>query len=637
MEHDIKPSELKLTEEEIGRFTKAFKDEKFRKMLRDYAEEISDPDNRKKYEEEIAILEKERGNNVQFIHPTPFQCIRTSVNGKNKCYVNICANDKIGKPSCKLGQSQDGATGHHWSLPHSLHPERKELDPKGNKIFIYDVIFHPDTLHMATTNNRFMDMVTSVAIQSIQDGFNVSLDKNNTKNMTTKYKGNPKACVIRKPITGFKAKEATDDPDPLAFPYPDDKATISKKEETKKSLSKPLDNSQGPTKPHYTLKYRSFVDLQDFRCSRDSGPSTRPKEIVLTIDLPLLKSVADIHLEVEERSLLLESEKPDYKLELSLAYGVDEDKGAAKFNKQTRQLLVTLPVRPPGKCLQLNSSGPSSAEDTQCSGGVFEKSEVEQDDSGHPNEEKAAESQENTAAEETKDMSQRDEEDAEVGIDISLQNGTKMEEHRGGDEFQQIGHVIKQVQSCEKKQVRTVAEEENVQENENPKIPNGDNSSEEKAQNNTAVEETKDMSQRDEENAEVGNDLSLQDGTKIEEMHQFVHEKKPEVQSCEKKQVEAEAVEENAQAMDNKQIQISKSEKAQSEKASEDHQGDSGDITAAEEEHKELQKPETDFVSSILPPVLLREVREDGSQRVISDHVTTAGFSIYNSLMFELD
>uniref|UniRef100_A0A8C6U2U8 PIH1 domain containing 2 n=1 Tax=Neogobius melanostomus TaxID=47308 RepID=A0A8C6U2U8_9GOBI len=263
MEHEDKVSELNLTEEEM----------------------------------EIAILEQDRGNSVQFIHPTPFKCVRTSVNGKLKCYVNVCANDKIARPSCKYGVSEDGKSGHHWSLPHSLHPERKEMDAKGNKLLIYDVIFHPDTLHMASTNERFMDMVTSVALEGIQDAFNVRLDKNNIRNMKTKYKGNPQACVIRKPIPGFQNSQ---------------------------SQSKMFQKSQEPTKPDHTIKYRSFIDLQDFRCSRDSMLATT--------------------LEVKEKSLLLESRDPAYKLELNLAYAVDEDKGEAKFNNHTRQLVVTLPL-----------------------------------------------------------------------------------------------------------------------------------------------------------------------------------------------------------------------------------------------------------------------------------------------------
>ncbi|KAM4625875.1 protein kintoun, partial [Polymixia lowei] len=106
-----------------------------------------------------------------------------------------------------------------------------------------------------------------------------------------------------------------------------------------------------PTIPNYTLKYRSFIDLQDFRCSRDSAQSPRPKEIVVTVDMPLLKSARDASLEVKGKTLLLETEKPAYRLEIPLAYSVDEDKGEAKFNKQNGQLTVILCVLPSSETL----------------------------------------------------------------------------------------------------------------------------------------------------------------------------------------------------------------------------------------------------------------------------------------------
>ncbi|XP_023122038.1 protein kintoun-like [Amphiprion ocellaris] len=352
--------ELNMTVDEMDKFTKAFKDDKFREMLRDYAQEISDPENRKRYEEEIKLLEQERGNSIEFIHPQPFRAFKTSVDGKQKCFINICASEKVGKPESKCVVSEDGRRGQRWSLPHSLPPGRPDTDHKGNKIMIYDVVFHPDTLHIASKNKRFMDMVEGTAIQGIQDAFKVTLDKNNVKEMRTKYKGTPQPCVIRKPIPGYKAKEQSEQPDLLAFPYPDEKrpATLTQAKTTelppmKNSSAEPKSFQIQPqktkesTKPKYTVKYRSVIDLQDFRYSRDSAQSPRPKEIVVTIDMPLLKSVGDTSLEVKEKTLLLESKTPAYRLELPLAYSVDEDKGEAKFNKQRGQLTVTLPVLPP--------------------------------------------------------------------------------------------------------------------------------------------------------------------------------------------------------------------------------------------------------------------------------------------------
>ncbi|XP_041827476.1 protein kintoun [Melanotaenia boesemani] len=356
MELGDKLKELNLTADELDTLSKALKDDKFKEMLRDYAQEISDPDNKKKYEEEIKLLEQERGNSIEFIHPTPFRVIKTSEGGKQKCFINICTNEKVGKPEFKCVVSEDGRRGQCWSLPHTLHPGRPDTDAKGNKFMIYDVIYHPDTLYIASRNTKFMDIVDDTAIQGIQKAFKVMLDKKNVKEMRIKYKGIPQPCVIRKPIPGYKAKEPPEHPDPLAFPFPDEAQLKTKPVELPstengndvepKNCQIQLPQAKAPTKPNHTVKYRSFVDLQDFRCSRDSAQSPRPKEIVVTIDMPLLKSVTNTSLEVKEKSLLLESKNPAYRLELPLAYPVDEDKGEAKFNKQRRQLIVTLPVRP---------------------------------------------------------------------------------------------------------------------------------------------------------------------------------------------------------------------------------------------------------------------------------------------------
>lgn len=70
--------DLNMSEEEVRRFSEAMKKEEFRKLLLDYAEEISDPKNRELYEREISALEAERGMNVTFIHPQPGYCIATS-------------------------------------------------------------------------------------------------------------------------------------------------------------------------------------------------------------------------------------------------------------------------------------------------------------------------------------------------------------------------------------------------------------------------------------------------------------------------------------------------------------------------------------------------------------------------------
>uniref|UniRef100_A0A3P9HMN5 Protein kintoun n=1 Tax=Oryzias latipes TaxID=8090 RepID=A0A3P9HMN5_ORYLA len=353
-----KKLELSITADEVEVLSKAIKNEKFQEMLSNYFQEISSPENVKTYQEEVTLLEQKRGNSIEFIHPTPFRALETSVDGKQRCFINICACDKVGKPESKTVRTVQ-RFGERWSLPHLLQPGRQNCERKGNISTIYDVCFHPETLHLADKSEKFMDMVKEVAIQGIQKAFKVLLDKSNLKEMDIKYKGVPQSCVIRKPIPGYEAKEPPEERDlsPSTSHIPENSIDVPSK-----LLQK---QPEEPIKPIYAVKYRSVIDLQDFRVSRESARSLRPKEIVITIDLPLLPTVNGIVVEVEEKRLLLESENPSYRLELNLSYPVDENNGKAKFNKHQRQLTITLPVQPPPEAPQLPGGSPNPTSDPQ--------------------------------------------------------------------------------------------------------------------------------------------------------------------------------------------------------------------------------------------------------------------------------
>lgn len=74
--------------------------------------------------------------------------------------------------------------------------------------------------------------------------------------------------------------------------------------------------------------------------------TTRPKEISISIELPLLKSSQNVNLDVFETTLDLSHEDPNYKLNIKLPYPVRESEAKAKFDKSKRCLNITLPVIP---------------------------------------------------------------------------------------------------------------------------------------------------------------------------------------------------------------------------------------------------------------------------------------------------
>ncbi|XP_053331565.1 protein kintoun isoform X2 [Spea bombifrons] len=349
-----KLKDLDVTADELERFQKAFQDEQFRKMFAEYAEELSNPENRRRYEEEIRQMEREKGMDARFIYPHPGYVLLTSANGTQKCYLNICSNSSVPKPQGVPGTDGKARGGHHWTLPYTITPAREEMEKGGSKYLLYDIVFHPDTLAIATKNEKFKEMVDSTAMDAVTKNYQQQLDRTNVQTLSLKYKGVPQSGVVRKPIPGFTP--TPEDPnDPLCFPYPypphsrEDTGEAPSGQE--KPTVQPVPRGDGSTKPHeeattphYTIRHRSYVDFQDYTYSRYSAPSPVPKELVVTVDLPLLSSAAGVNLHILSKQLDLDCKQPSYKLQASLPYPVDEKQGKAQFNKATKQLVITLPV-----------------------------------------------------------------------------------------------------------------------------------------------------------------------------------------------------------------------------------------------------------------------------------------------------
>ncbi|XP_063553907.1 protein kintoun isoform X2 [Gorilla gorilla gorilla] len=337
--------DLDLSGDEVQRLTSAFQDPEFRRMFSQYAEELTDPENRRRYEAEITALERERGVEVRFVHPEPGHVLRTSLDGARRCFVNVCSNALVGAPSSRPGSGGDrgAAPGSHWSLPYSLAPGREYAGRSSSRYMVYDVVFHPDALALARRHEGFRQMLDATALEAVEKQFGVKLDRRNAKTLKAKYKGTPEAAVLRTPLPGVIPARPDGEPKgPLPdFPYPYQYPAAP----GPRAPSPPEAALQpAPTEPRYSVVQRHHVDLQDYRCSRDSAPSPVPHELVITIELPLLRSAEQAALEVTRKLLCLDSRKPDYRLRLSLPYPVDDGRGKAQFNRARRQLVVTLPV-----------------------------------------------------------------------------------------------------------------------------------------------------------------------------------------------------------------------------------------------------------------------------------------------------
>lgn len=342
--------DLNLSRDEVERIGEALKDKEFRKLLAEYVDEIRDPENRKLYEEEVTQLEKERGMDVKFINPIPGYVIKTSANGTQKAFINVASNEHIGRPTSSPTY-QDGHKGLQWSLPHTLSPPREDYDSKRVRCMVYDVVFHPDTIRLGKNNKQFRNLVNSTACDSVEQNFRVKLDQKNLKFPNLQYKGVDHPSIIRTPSKTTQPPKSEEEQkflDEVFSHIPLSKATDKPVQpNSKTTIPAPADDPRSKyTTPKYVIKQRTLVDMQDYTYDRDSKENVAiPKELLVEVFLPMLKSSEGVQLDVTEKTITITSETPaKYKLNITLPYAVNQELGNAKFEKDCKKLVVTLPV-----------------------------------------------------------------------------------------------------------------------------------------------------------------------------------------------------------------------------------------------------------------------------------------------------
>ena len=403
---DRTPSKIDLSQNEISRIAKALKDDEFVKLLGDYAKEIHDPENKARYETEIAAMEAQRGCAVTFINPTPGYVIKTrNLASDGKVFVNICSDSHVGKPTSKA-ERMGGNAGLAWSIPYSTSQPRQDIDRSGEACSVYDLVFHPDTLYLAGRDHRMKGLVHNTALDALESAFQVKCDRTNLKFPRMKFKGVFRPTMIRKPLDGST--------DPIK-PLPSEAPTIAE-------VAPELAAAASIITPQYSIKYRSSTDMQDHVIQpQENVGSSRPKELVVQVELPLLDSANGVDLDVQEKSLsLVREEAPCYRLHIDLPFPVDEEKGSAKFDKSKKVLGVSLPVKaaPQLKAERLSSSDSGIGDEPG-----YRIEESERDNEGYRTNQPKVEMKEEKEEKEMVKEEKEEEEEVMEGSDGFLEEG----------------------------------------------------------------------------------------------------------------------------------------------------------------------------------------------------------------------
>lgn len=361
------PSSLEglITEQEMTNITGALKDPEFRKLLAEYCDEVADPKNRAVYEQELTQYEAQRGIQLTFVTPEPGFVIKTVLNGEQKVFINVSQNEKVERPTSHVAHDDSGRRGRQWSIPLTQAPPHRDYDKKKKQCNVYDVVFHPEALKMAE-NREFRKLLIETALDAVESAFQVKLDRVNVKFPKMSFKGVPRPTVIRKKMPNFEKyqegdKENANDKEEdehvnmeQFYPKVDSEnlngdrppQLIQIELEKNNRDERILDDRKLYTEPKYKLVHRRNVASHEMTYERDAKLNvTLPHEFVITVQLPLLDSSEHVQLDVKGKTVDLVCDIPaKYKLQVNLPYVVLEDQCRAKFDKEVRQLVISLPV-----------------------------------------------------------------------------------------------------------------------------------------------------------------------------------------------------------------------------------------------------------------------------------------------------
>jgi len=359
-----------VTQEDVSRLTRAMKTKEFQGHMDEYCREISDPAHRGEYLQYLDQLEarKEMPEGQQLLRCEPGLCVKTWIvfkNGqKQKCFINICHSDQLEDCSTRPAEGGDGQQVH---LPYSLSPPRPDRDHKDEYCMTCDFGVSTRTFLQARNHPQYLKMLVDTAADGLfthhlKGAEEVKKDWKEMKRM--RCKGNyPMPMSVRTEMLKDNGKKTTSKSQAKLADAVTPSELRKMRQEAKDRLKgeqaegetdevepelpapKPAQAESGRIRvPQHKLVHSGVIDLANFMQGQQvATDSALPKLLKLIVELPTVKRVGDINLEVTTLNVVVEVPQKYY-LDLPLPYEIQEEQGSAKFDKAKHILTLELPL-----------------------------------------------------------------------------------------------------------------------------------------------------------------------------------------------------------------------------------------------------------------------------------------------------
>ncbi|XP_038634555.1 PIH1 domain-containing protein 2 [Scyliorhinus canicula] len=279
----------------------------------------------------------------QFSPPEPHTCFQTTILefGERLLYVNLCMWSCISAPKTE-------------SDPVPLAGGNLEENVEGTEIYtVTDVVYSPEVLKKVNEDTVERDQLVRLAMKYIEEQHSLRLSHSYTL-MKYKLKGNKKQMKQRltgKASPAQTAREVTSESGTsLLQQLTSLNLTGKENEENSPPIWLPSDirhpKKSGLIEEISSTEFDSGnkVETPNYQLSLSKDENEKATTIQLKVELPKVSSVTECNLSVSKNDLVVDVPRK-YRLQLDLAETISEDMVTAKFNKKTRILSVTMPIK----------------------------------------------------------------------------------------------------------------------------------------------------------------------------------------------------------------------------------------------------------------------------------------------------
>ena len=253
------------------------------------------------------------------VKPTPGFCLKTKMRDDEKVFINVCHSEELPAPPdisdeelIKITESQDPS---RFRVPISLGEPHAEVDHSGKGCSAYDVIVNSEFYQRTQNRPVLKNFLLTLALEGLEQKYNLNLSRDCKILKNKKFLGSAETQHIRQ-----KSKPSITEVDDIV---------------TKKPLITELDYQTSAT-----------AEKPTFKIVREPLEGD-PKFLIMEIHLPKLTTSKVAKLEVGEHRVVFHAHPNLYDLDIDLPYYVDNEEVGAQFNKSTKILTATIPV----KCL----------------------------------------------------------------------------------------------------------------------------------------------------------------------------------------------------------------------------------------------------------------------------------------------